>query len=458
MHFHLLPLFALTSLVQGLPSKGKSAACDVAEVDVLIIGGGATGTFAATKLRDQGKKVTVVESTKRLGGHVNTFTDPTTGAPIDYGVQAYILNDQTRDFFARFDVTTNSSLQSPFPTTIADFKTGFVVPNATATDITTLIGPITEFITAASAYTGIAQGYYDIPQPVQPELLEPFGAFVARHNLGPEILQVVWQFAHGVGNLLETPTLYVLQNFGLPHVLGLAGGYVFSPAGNQLLYDRAAAFLGSDVLFSSHVVSSTRTATGVTAVVQTSKGRRTIRAKKLLITIPPTVANLAPFDLSANETDVFSQFQDVPYHVGIVRGSSLQDLTNYYNVDLASSSLLPSTPFVFRLETVGVPGYQTVKVIGEPSTAKAKDLALGAARTVGSAVSGAPGTPDLAAWGQHKDLQLHVSAEAVAAGFYTKLYALQGGRSTYFTGNAWASDYSPLLWAFTEERVLPFLV
>ncbi|KAH6689893.1 FAD dependent oxidoreductase [Plectosphaerella plurivora] len=453
MKSYLLPFLALAASASAKPCEKP-----VTDVDVLIIGGGATGTFAATKLRDQGKTVAVVERSDKLGGHVNTFYDPATGAPLDYGVQAYILNQQTTEFFARFEVAVNSSAQSPFPTTIADFKTGFVVPNATATDILTLIGPIVEYITAVSSYQGIAQGYYDIPQPVQAELLEPFGQFVARNNLGAEMLQLVWQFAHGVGNLLETPTLYVLQNFGLPHILGLQAGYVYSPAGNQLLYDRAAEFLGDDVLFSSQVISSKRTADGVTAVVWTPEGERTIAAKKLLITIPPTVSNLAPFDLDTAETDVFSQFEDVPYHVGIVEDSTLPNFTNFYNVDLTSQSLLPSTPFVFRLETVGVPGYQTVKVIGEPDDASAQALALGAAQTVGAAVSGTPGQPGLAAWGQHKDLQLHVSAEAVAAGFYTQLYALQGGRSTYFTGNAWASDYSPLLWAFTEERVLPFLV
>jgi len=56
------------------------------------------------------------------------------------------------------------------------------------------------------------------------------------------------------------------------------------------------------------------------------------------------------------------------------------------------------------------------------------------------------------------NLQLHVSAEAVKAGFYKDLYALQGQYGTYWTGNAWASDYSPLLWAFTETRVLPGLL
>ncbi|KAG7140836.1 Beta-cyclopiazonate dehydrogenase like protein [Verticillium longisporum] len=437
MHFHHLSLWALAaSSVQAVPPAPEI------NVDVLIIGGGATGAYAATQLRDQGKKVLVVESDTKLGGHVDTFIDPATGAPIDYGVQAYILNNQTQSFFDRFNVALNASTQSPFPSKLVDFKTGSVVPNATATDILTLIGPIVDYITAVTPYTGIAQGYYDIPQPVDPQLLEPFSKF----------------FAHGVGNLFETPTIYVLQNFGLPHILGLAAGYVYSPAGNQLLYDRVADFLGKDVLYSSRVVSSTRTTSGVTAVVKGACSTRTVRATKLLITIPPTRKNLAVFNLDNNEKKIFDQFNGIPYHVGIIRKSSMTDLTNFYNVDLQSPTLLPSSPFVFRFETVGVPGYQTVKVIGEPSNAKARTLALTAAKTVGNAVSGTPGNPSTAAWGQHKDLGLQVPINAVADGFYTKLYALQGGRSTWFTGNAWCSDYSPLLWAYTDERILPNLL
>ncbi|KAM0329403.1 hypothetical protein ACHAQA_004710 [Verticillium albo-atrum] len=457
MQFHLLSLFALAAAVQGHPSKKGAQARDTS-VDVLIIGGGATGTYAATRLRDQGKTVAVIESCNKLGGHVDTFYDPATGAPIDYGVQAYIVNNQTQQFFGRFDVALNATGQSPFPTTVVDFKTGLVVPNATAPDITQLLVPLVAYLTAVAPYTGLAQGYYDITQPVPEALLQPFGQFVAENNLS-DVLQLVWQFAHGVGNLLETPTLYVLQNFGLPHILGLQSGFAYAPAGNQQLYDRAAAFLGRDVLFSSRVVSSKRTASGVTAVVQTPKGKKTIRAKKLLITIPPTRRNLAPFDLDRDERAVFGRFQDIPYHVGVVRGSSLPTPANFYNVDLtAAPAFLPTTPFVFRLETVGVPGYQTVKVIGEANNAKARALALEAAATVGTAVSGSAGKPELAAWGQHRDLQLHVSTEDVKAGFYGRLYGLQGKRSTFYTGNAWASDYSPLLWAYTEERVLPRLL
>ncbi|KAK1450550.1 FAD dependent oxidoreductase [Colletotrichum melonis] len=464
MRSHLLSLCAFSAtLISAAPSglgcydESAFKPEDIIQRDVLVVGGGATGTYAAVRLRDQNKTVAVVERADKLGGHVNTFRDPATGAPIDYGVQAFIQNDQTTQFFERFNVQLNASALSPFPSKIVDFKTGFVVPNATAVDPNTLVGPLANYLFATLNFDFLAEGAYDIPENVPEDLLLPFGQFVQKYNL-TEVVQVVWIFAHGVGNLLETPTLYVLQNFGQPHLLGLSSGYLYAPGGNQQVYDKAGAFLGNDVLYSSTVVASKRSDDGVKAVVATSTGRKLIKAKKLLITIPPTIQNLAPFDLDDSETSVFNQWENVPYYVGVVSDSGLPDLTNFLNVDITAPDALPPKPFVWRLETVGVPGYQTVKVIGEADSTKAQGLVTDAVRKVGASSNSTSATGgEFAAWEEHSNLQLHVSTEAVKAGFYRDLYALQGKRSTYYTGNAWCSDYSPLLWQFTEKRILPSL-
>ncbi|KAK1977203.1 FAD dependent oxidoreductase [Colletotrichum cereale] len=464
MRSQLLSLCALgASLISASPvgldcyDESSFKPEDIIQRDILVVGGGATGTYAAVRLRDQNKTVAVVERAENLGGHVDTYRDAATGAPIDYGVQAYIKNNQTIDFFQRFGVELNSSGLSPFPSKVVDFKTGFVIPNASAVDPSTMVGPLANYLFANLKFGFLAEGAYDIPEDVPEDLLLPFGQFVQKYNL-TDVVQVVWIFANGVGNLLETPTLYVLQNFGQAHLLGLSAGYLYAPGGNQQVYDKAGAFLGSDVMYSSVVVASKRTDEGVTAVVASATGRKLVKAKKLLITIPPTVENLAPFDLDDSETSVFKQWQNVPYYIGVVSKSGLPDLTNYLNVDVTAPAAFPQAPFVWRLETVGVPGYQTVKVIGEPDSAKAQGLVTDAVRKIEASTSGTSTTGvEFSAWQEHKDLQLHVSPEAVKAGFYRDLYALQGKRSTYYTGNAWCSDYSPLLWAFTDSRVLPNL-
>ncbi|KAI8940626.1 hypothetical protein NX059_001898 [Plenodomus lindquistii] len=440
------------------PSVSPSAGdVETIERDVVIIGGGATGTYAGLRLTDQNKSIAIVEISDRLGGHVETFIDPVSGMPVDYGVQAYINNEQTLGFFGRFDVPLANVSVSPLPSKIVDFKTGVLLPNATAVNPTDLIGPLANYLFTTINFNGISEGAYDLPTPVPEDLLMPFGAFVSKYNL-TDVLQVVWIFAHGVADLLDTPTLYVLQNFGSPHLLGLSAGYLMPASGGiQQVYDKAAAYLGNSVLFESKVEQTTRGNNSVSVVVQTPNGRKHIKAKKLLVTIPPTIDNLAGFDITPAETALFTQWKRVPYFVGVIRNTGLPDLTSFYNVDLSQATGFPEGKFVWRIETVGVPGYLTVKVVGEPDSDAAQQLVKDAVSRIGKNYGVTTSTTEFAAWGEHKNLQLNVDPAAIAAGFYADLYALQGQGSTFWTGNAWASDYSPLLWAFTEKRVLPLL-
>lgn len=54
-------VFAQSDLSESFPSS------HVIDTDVIILGGGSTGVFAAIQLRDKGKKVVVVEAKNRLG-------------------------------------------------------------------------------------------------------------------------------------------------------------------------------------------------------------------------------------------------------------------------------------------------------------------------------------------------------------------------------------------------------
>lgn len=59
------------------------------ERDVVVVGGGSSGTYAATQLKLAGKSFIIVERENRLGGPTATYKDPATGVTVDYGVQAY---------------------------------------------------------------------------------------------------------------------------------------------------------------------------------------------------------------------------------------------------------------------------------------------------------------------------------------------------------------------------------
>ena len=73
-------------LAGALPQPADASAVRADSIitrDVAVIGGGATGTYAAIRLRDLGRSVVVVETADRLGGHTHTYTDPGTGGKAD---------------------------------------------------------------------------------------------------------------------------------------------------------------------------------------------------------------------------------------------------------------------------------------------------------------------------------------------------------------------------------------
>ena len=100
------------------------AAEDVITKDVAIIGGGASGTYAAVRLReDFNTSIVVIEIEDHLGGHVNTFIDPNTRKFINYGVEAYIDYGPSADFFKRFNIPTQpyvAAQSTPYYVSSAD--------------------------------------------------------------------------------------------------------------------------------------------------------------------------------------------------------------------------------------------------------------------------------------------------------------------------------------------------
>ncbi len=76
----------------------------VLERDVCVIGGGASGTYSAVRLRDAGRSVVVVDRKPYLGGHTETYRDPATGTTAELGVMIFHDVPVVTEYFARFGV------------------------------------------------------------------------------------------------------------------------------------------------------------------------------------------------------------------------------------------------------------------------------------------------------------------------------------------------------------------
>ncbi|KAF4965421.1 hypothetical protein FSARC_6772 [Fusarium sarcochroum] len=440
------------------------------EVDVAIVGGGATGAYAAVRLReDYGKSVLVIEKEDRLGGHVHSYKPGKNQRPINYGVQAYLNRKTTASFFKRFNVglidpEVADAAALFLSTRDVDFDTGKRV------DVN--YGPVNATV-ALVQYSALAvkyqpwfeNGYFqkgDVPE----DLLLPFGEFLEKYNLGSSLAvlrNLVW-----LADAVDTPTWFVMAVVGQPQLaalgLGLTGPSFKFPAtyNTETLYDRVLDLLRDDVLLESTVAWSRRTASCVDLVVKTPHGRKRVKAKKLLFAATPSPDNIPTWDLDKNEKSLFSKFSWESLYVGVLGNTGISsDVSTIRNAaDDPSDFYLPDGNFVDAFARAGTGDLWTTRVIGQAGlTAKgARSLIQRTFDKIKNAGTLAVGKPKVLAFVSHGSTVPKVSPKELKAGFFKKLYALQGQRNTFWTGLTWAPDYTPILWDFTEKLFPQILV
>lgn len=123
----------VVSLPDGLARKSDSLVDqEVIKKDVVIIGGGSSGTHAAVSLKDQGFSTLVIEKKNRLGGNTETCIDPESGATLDYGVVFFHDTDAVRRYFARFNIPLSKVSADMGQINYVGFQTGSPVNKSIA--------------------------------------------------------------------------------------------------------------------------------------------------------------------------------------------------------------------------------------------------------------------------------------------------------------------------------------
>lgn len=247
------------------------------------------------------------------------------------------------------------------------------------------------------------------------------------------------------------------------------------------------AFL-ADVFLNSKVIATDRNGVGnVEVLIQSPQGVKLILAKKLLISIPPLVSNLAGFDLSTTERNLFAQWSNGAYYTALLRNTGIPDNVDVVGVGAGTaynlptckhshfppptlfhtlypsrntadtaSCPLPTVPAPYNIAPTALTGLKDIKY--GATSALPSDAAVKAAiiadiarfKTANGFTSASPSEPEFVAYNSHTPYELRVSTQAIEAGFYGNLTALQGVRNTYWTGAAFDKHDSGDLWAFTE--------
>lgn len=386
-------------------------------------------------------------------------------------MQAYLNRNATAAFFERFDV----ELVDPdladyvdllFGTQNVDFLTGEAVDvNYGPVDALGIPLALAGYSALAVQYQPWFENGYFQTGDVPADLLLPFGEFLVKHNITGALgilRNLLW-----LSDAVNTPTWHVMAVVGQPQIaafgLGLVGPAFKWPGtgSSETLFDKVLTHLADDVLLQSTVSASTRSANGTILTVDTPTGPKIVRAKKVLVAATPSPDNTAPWDLDETEAALFGKFSWETLYVGVVNGTGLpSDLAGLRNAPNDPAGLyLPTGSFCDAFDRDGDRDLFATRVIGTADlTLAGAEALIGTSFTaVDEAGTYEVGAPNVVAIKSHGLTVPKVSAEELRAGFFTKLYALQGRRGTYWTGLTWAPDYTPILWDFTE-KLLPQIV
>ncbi|BDD61322.1 hypothetical protein MPDQ_003575 [Monascus purpureus] len=458
----LLGLSASLSLVHLAiqPANGQDifdsshyASKDVITRNVAVIGGGSSGTYGAINLRKCGQSVVLVEKEAVLGGHTNTYTDPATGTTIDYGVQAFWNISVTRDYLAHLGVPTTQYTGDQRTDVYADFQTGQRLTVTSSSNYTAYLEQLQKY-----PYLEYSWG---LPSPVPGDLLLPFAEFLEEYHL-EDVGYNVYFGAQGLSNVLDQLTVNVFKIFDASFIDALNGGDVRGVHSNGEIYARASAVLGTDVLFSSQVVAASRpvNGTGVRLVVRTPTGNKLVVASKLLVSIPPLLDNMKPFDLTDRESSLFSRWDYSGYYTMLVNNTGLPSGYRFCNANAVTLSNIPKLPAPYQVTETKVPGIFYIWY-GSPyameEAAVKDDVTAVIRRLQGTVHANGSAVPQFLAFNSHTPFKLVVDADSIRDGFYRDLEALQGYRNTWYTGAAVISHSSAILWNFTDA-LLPRMI
>jgi hypothetical protein len=435
-------------------------------VDVVVVGGGSSGTHAAVRLQQLGKSVALVEKECRLGGHTNTFKDPTTGKTFDYGTTNLVNVTTVRDFFAYLNVPL-APVKAGGQAKAVDFRNSVVGPSWPVVNPNASAAALNKYQSILTQYPDDLFRGYNLPDPVPEDLLLSWGDFLRKYDLGALAYDGFLQF-QGMGNVLAQPTLYVMKVFNPMQVSARKDKTKVTEANHnmQSLWDAAEYKLehssNGAVIKCADITSITRDSSGVTLTTRTPSGEQIVRARKLLMTIPPKVALLNRFlDLTMEESSIFSRFNDSYYSNAVVSDTGFPPGVSIFNYDSNAPFGIPALPgiYYFTAQTDDLYSLQYSSPT-QLSDDEFHSEILAAVQSIRDTLGlPAPRCPtSIKESHNHSPFALSVSVDEIRNGFYKRFVSLQGVTHTFWTGANWASGSSSTIWDFTNVEVLPAIL
>ncbi|KAL5342474.1 putative FAD dependent oxidoreductase [Aspergillus crustosus] len=453
---------ATAALAASAPSNDRFnpsayAADDIIERDFAIIGGGAAGTYAAISLADQNHTFTLIEITDRLGGNTRTFSDPSTGANVDFGVQFHLDTPVVREFFNRLNTALAPVDIEYFGISeYYDFTNRIALANYTRGSF----GP--DYVAELDRHP-YTRDLAELPHPVPEDLLLTWPEYAQSHNLSSGSTDGGFALPATPGEPLDTLALHTFNQGGHVLLAEFAGAAVHETTyNNSALYVNALAELRQNVSLQSSIVAARRSASrksGVQLIATTPAGRKLIRAKQLLIAMPPVLDNANPLGLDRREYDILSRLEGKHYYGGVVNNTGLEPNVAYTNAGVDRPYHVPHLPGVNELSPSATPGYHfywynSVEAQSQEEVERTVRRTIQWLQTQ-SNITDAP-EPNFLDYEDYYPYRPVPSAEDIADGWYGNMAGLQGHRNTWYISSIFVAG-STQVWNSTLN-LLPEII
>ncbi|KAH9866523.1 hypothetical protein J1614_008213 [Plenodomus biglobosus] len=367
----------------------------------------------------------------------------------------------SREFFARFNVPLRLPDLGPERNLYADFKTGQPI-NYTAPSQEEYADTFARLQVEWNKYEGLlwpTSSAFPAGDRVPEDLLLSWYEFAQKHHVEAATPRI-W---NTVANDPSKALMFDMLKAYDPSVL--RGLMIPATNDNSLIFARITELLGKDVMYKSQIVSSTRTAKGVKVVVRKDDGSITIiKAKRMLVTIGPETMPRDVFDLDEREHTIFNSVTGNRYFSGIVTHPSLPpyDITNTIPAAVPANHLItPPVPFMQSFNFIGNsssgPAYRVFVATPMSGTLEdGKNIVRDAVQKLinaGTIPTGSANETDFKTWDDHGLVYRHYSADQLRGDIIRQRNSLQGLRSTWYSGAAWASHNAAMVWNTTNTMI-----
>ncbi|KAL4893533.1 putative FAD dependent oxidoreductase [Aspergillus ambiguus] len=432
------------------------AAEDVIERDFAIIGGGAAGTYAAISLADRNKTFSLVEVSDRLGGNTRTFHDPATGACVDFGVQLHLDAPIVRNFFARLNTPLEKADSKVFgKPKYYDFTNRVALTNYTRGSIKS------DYIAELNKYPYV-QNLVDLPDPVPADLLLTWPEYAKKHKLSSSSTEGGLSWPATPGDPLDTTALAILNDGNPIEVKEFSGAGVRSANhDNSMIYDNALAELKPNVFLQSSIVAAQRGSTskdGVQLVANTPSGKKLIKAKQLIIAMPPVLENTKYFGLDQQENAILGKLSGKYYYGGVVNNTGFEEGVAYTNAGANRPYHVASLPGVVEIAPSSSPGYNFYwyNTVEAKTQAEIESAARSTIKWLQTQNDLEDLEPNFVDFQDYSPFHLSPPVKDIADGWYGKMNGLQGYRNTWYISALFVVS-STQIWNSTHN-ILPDII